>query len=68
VTVGSPHRQARGVDHRTTVTGTDDRRTTVSATLPKSTRETPSRPWLPTMTWSISWSAAYSTMARAGEP
>jgi hypothetical protein len=36
--------------YRTTVTGTGDRRTTASATLPSRIRETPSRPWLPRTT------------------
>jgi len=46
--------RSRRLCHRTTVTGTGDRRTTFSATLPSRRRETPSRPWLPTTTWLMS--------------
>ena len=51
-----------------TLTPTGARRTISSATLPSRTRETPSRPWVPTTTWSMSLSLQYWTMVWAGGP
>ena len=63
-----PYRFGPQARYHTTVTGTDDQRTTVSATLLSRTREMPSRPWLPMTTWSKPSSSAYLTMVRANLP
>lgn len=50
------------------VTGTGERRTTPSATLPSNNRETPWRPVLPMTTWSMSSFSIVSTIVRTGCP
>lgn len=54
------------IDRLMIVTGSRPRRGTVSATLPRSARPIPDRLWLATTSRSMSWSVAYSRIARAG--